>query len=67
MANAKQDGVYTLDGGRFLIRKGDPLPEGAELDAAKETPEAESEQPAETKAKSGPSETTDAAKAPEQA
>lgn len=69
MANAKHDGVYTLDGSRFLIHKGDSLPEGAVLDgdgdAAPETPEASKDGAAETKAaKSGPSETTDAVSTP---
>jgi hypothetical protein len=33
---APSDGVYTLNGGRFRIRKGDVLPEGAEF--AERTP-----------------------------
>lgn len=32
MMNAPKDGIYELDGNRFLIRKGDPLPEGAVFD-----------------------------------
>jgi hypothetical protein len=37
MAKADANGVYvTQNGGRFKIRKGDPLPEGAELVTAEE-------------------------------
>lgn len=32
MAKAHKDGVYTLNGGRFRIRAGDVLPEGAVMD-----------------------------------
>ncbi len=31
MAKAESNGIYTLNGGRFRIRKGDPIPEGAEF------------------------------------
>ena len=31
MPKAEQDGVYTLNGGRFKVRAGDVLPEGAEM------------------------------------
>lgn len=31
MAKAEKDGVYTLNGGRFKVRAGDVLPEGAEM------------------------------------
>jgi hypothetical protein len=32
MAKAERNGVYTLHGLRYIIRAGDPLPDGAELD-----------------------------------
>ena len=31
MANAEKNGVYVLNGHRFRIKAGDPLPEGAEF------------------------------------
>jgi hypothetical protein len=34
MAKAKSDGVYELNGGRFKIRQGDELPQGAEFQSA---------------------------------
>lgn len=53
---ADRDGVYELNGGRFRIRKGDPLPDGAKLvDAPKASP---AKGKATTKGK-GPSETTE--------
>lgn len=33
MAKAERNGVYTLNGLRYIIRAGDVIPEGAELDA----------------------------------
>ncbi|MDQ3222152.1 MAG: hypothetical protein M3Q75_01560 [Gemmatimonadota bacterium] len=30
---AKSDGIYTLDGGRFVVRAGDTLPAGAKFEA----------------------------------
>jgi hypothetical protein len=36
MAKAEQHGVYKLGESQFVIRKGDPLPEGAELVTAEE-------------------------------
>jgi hypothetical protein len=35
MTKAKSDGVYTLGEGRFKIREGDELPEGAEFQSVK--------------------------------
>ena len=32
MAKADKDGIYTLDGHRFFIAAGDPIPEGATVD-----------------------------------
>lgn len=68
MAKANSDGVYTLDGVRFLIRKGDALPEGAEFEAAddvlSETPDATGKKPVK-QAKTGPTETTEAQAAPD--
>lgn len=31
MPKAEKDGVYTLGNGRFFVKQGDPLPEGAEM------------------------------------
>jgi hypothetical protein len=36
MAKAEHNGVYKLGESQFVIRKGDPLPEGAELVTAEE-------------------------------
>jgi hypothetical protein len=38
MAKAEHNGVYKLGESQFVIRKGDPLPEGAELVTAAEEP-----------------------------
>jgi hypothetical protein len=34
MPEAQADGTYTLNGGRFKIRKGDAIPDGAEMEEA---------------------------------
>jgi hypothetical protein len=52
MAKAERDGIYTLKGGRFKIRKGDVLPDGAVLDGAEPEVEERAEKSApENKAK----------------
>ena len=45
MTKATHDGTYTLNGGRFHIRAGDPLPEGAVLDEVAVADEAVDEAP----------------------
>ncbi len=45
MTKATGDGVYTLDGNRYVLRKGDSLPEGAEVEYTAED-EPQDEQPA---------------------
>lgn len=64
MAKASTSGIYTLNGRRFKVRKGDPLPEGAEVEqtpeerAVKAAPENKSKPAApETKAKANAPET----------
>lgn len=67
MANANETGVYTLDGARFWIKKGDKLPDGAAMDGAAgepETPEAAVPKAEKKAAQTGPSETIEAAAAP---
>ena len=59
MAKAPHDGVYTnANGDRFVIRVGDPLPDGATMDAADEPVEEERAKPAapqnKAKAKAAP-------------
>jgi hypothetical protein len=39
MTKAQADGIYTLNGGRFQIRKGDLLPDGAVMDDIDEADE----------------------------
>ncbi len=64
MAKATHDGKYTLNGARFRVRAGDPLPAGAVMDdapeerAVKAAPENKSKPAApETKAKANAPET----------
>jgi len=67
MPKAQNDGTYELDGVRYHIAAGDPLPDGAtmvdEVHTATEPMPAEdpkATQPAEKKAVTGPSETPEA-------
>jgi hypothetical protein len=66
MAKAQADGAYTLNGGRFKIRKGDPLPAGAVMDGAEVAEETADEQPvAEQRDKGGAPENRAKADKPE--
>lgn len=59
VTKAKQDGVYTLNGGRFNIHKGDVIPDGAVIEGDDEPEAEERAQKAapENKAKAGAPET----------
>ncbi len=37
MSKATANGVYTLDGNRYVLAKGDPVPDGAEVEYTAET------------------------------
>jgi hypothetical protein len=63
---APSDGRYTIDGVPHKIRKGDPIPDGAEFAGAAgdgEQEEAAPAGPAETTEAAGPAETAEAAPA----
>lgn len=53
MVKADKDGVYVLNGHRFRIRAGDPLPVGAEMDKPVPEKRAEPAPAPENRAKSG--------------
>lgn len=38
MAKAESNGIYVLNGNRFTIKAGDPLPDGAEFEATQQEP-----------------------------
>lgn len=52
MPKAEKSGVYTLNGMRFKIRAGDPLPDGAVMDD--DQPKARAKGPAPENRKDGP-------------
>ncbi len=54
MSNAPHDGIYTLNGMRFLMRKGTALPEGAVIEPNADEPEAKQAPEPENKAQKGP-------------
>ena len=62
MAKAQERGIYTVDGRRFVVNKGDPIPAGAEVEGGEtaETEVVEEETSKKTTKKRGPSEGADA-------
>lgn len=58
MKKAERDGIYTLNGGRFGIRAGDVLPEGAVMDEPASEQRAKQSAP-ENKARKAAPETKD--------
>ena len=63
MAKAKDNGIYTLDGRRFKVRKGDILPEGAVMEGDDPQP---ANEPVEERAQQAAPENKSRKAAPEQ-
>jgi hypothetical protein len=51
MAKAQTDGIYTLNGSRFVIRKGDTLPDGAVMEGAEDVAEPAADEAPATRSK----------------
>lgn len=64
-SKAERDGVYTLDGNRFFIAAGDPLPKGAVVEGEEPAAERKQDQAPENKSKKAAPENKAAKGAPE--